>query len=162
MSESHQDKLREILERMPVSDAPAPWSVIGGSAVGGLTAVGFVPGADTRTNDSHGSTKVAFTLLREVSRVRVDDCAMSSSRRQNRRSIRSFEKSSNPRSWRPEASPKRGAAHRPRCSNCLRAKDSHRAAEARRFHTLQWSPQQLPISFVRTETSVSLLQSQHP
>jgi len=46
MSETYQDKLREILERMPVSDAPAPWSVIGSSAVGGLTAVGFVPGTD--------------------------------------------------------------------------------------------------------------------
>jgi hypothetical protein len=46
MSQSHQDKLREILERMPMSDVPPPWSVVGGSAVGGLTEIGFVPGTD--------------------------------------------------------------------------------------------------------------------
>ncbi|WP_404310845.1 hypothetical protein [Neorhodopirellula lusitana] len=46
MSDSHQDTLRTHLERMPVSEPPAPWSVIGGSAVGGLTEIGFVPGTD--------------------------------------------------------------------------------------------------------------------
>lgn len=46
MSDSYQDELREVLKRMPFSDVPAPWSVIGGSAVGGLTEIGFVPGTD--------------------------------------------------------------------------------------------------------------------
>ncbi|MEM9646551.1 MAG: hypothetical protein AAF989_16280, partial [Planctomycetota bacterium] len=46
MSDSHQDQLRKQLEHMPVSEPPAPWSVIGGSAVGGLTEIGFVPGTD--------------------------------------------------------------------------------------------------------------------
>lgn len=31
---------------MPISDVPAPWSAIGGSAVGGLTEIGFVPDTD--------------------------------------------------------------------------------------------------------------------
>ena len=46
MFESHQEKLRGILERMPMSEVPAPWSLIGGYAVGGLTEIGFVPGTD--------------------------------------------------------------------------------------------------------------------
>ena len=46
MPESHQQKLRDRLERMPMSDAPSPWSVIGGSSVGGLTDIGFVPNTD--------------------------------------------------------------------------------------------------------------------
>jgi len=46
MTEAHQEKLRGILERMPMSDAPEPWSVAGSFAVGGLTDIGFVPNSD--------------------------------------------------------------------------------------------------------------------
>lgn len=46
MSEAHQKKLRARLERMPMSDAPKPWSVVGMFAIGGLTEVGFVPNSD--------------------------------------------------------------------------------------------------------------------
>ncbi|MCC9603767.1 hypothetical protein LOC67_24720 [Stieleria sp. JC731] len=46
MSEAHQRKLPDRLEQMPMSDAPSPWSVIGGSLVGGLTDIGFVPNTD--------------------------------------------------------------------------------------------------------------------
>ena len=46
MSESHQDKLRKILESMPISSVPEPWSIVGAFAVGGLTEIGFVPNSD--------------------------------------------------------------------------------------------------------------------
>ena len=43
---SHADELREILERMPVTKPPAPWSLIGEYSIGGLTEIGFVPESD--------------------------------------------------------------------------------------------------------------------
>ena len=46
MSEEYQRQLREGLERLPYADAPKPWRVVGGSAVGGLTEVGFAGGSD--------------------------------------------------------------------------------------------------------------------
>ncbi len=46
MTDSHQETLRKILERMPMSEVPEPWALIGGSAVGGLTEIGFVPDTD--------------------------------------------------------------------------------------------------------------------
>lgn len=46
MTDSYQRQLRERLERLPYSNAPAPWRVVGGSSIGGLTEVGFADGTD--------------------------------------------------------------------------------------------------------------------
>lgn len=46
MSDAYQRQLRERLEQLPYSDAPAPWRLVGGSSIGGLTEVGYADGTD--------------------------------------------------------------------------------------------------------------------
>ncbi|MEW4452066.1 hypothetical protein AB1L30_05210 [Bremerella sp. JC817] len=53
MSNEYQRQLRERLEGLPYADAPAPWRLVGGCGVGGLTEVGFVEGADDLLVVSH-------------------------------------------------------------------------------------------------------------
>lgn len=43
---SHQNRLRKRLERMPVSDPPEPWRLVGIGSIGGLTDIGFIPNSN--------------------------------------------------------------------------------------------------------------------
>ncbi len=42
----YQRQLREYLENLPYCDPPAPWKMVGGSSIGGLTEIGFADGSD--------------------------------------------------------------------------------------------------------------------
>lgn len=53
MSNNYQQQLLERLERLPDAGAPAPWHIVGGSSIGGLTAVGFADNSDDLLVVSH-------------------------------------------------------------------------------------------------------------
>ena len=53
MPNDYQRQLRERLERLPYAGVPAPWRLVGGSGIGGLTEVGFAESSDDLLVVSH-------------------------------------------------------------------------------------------------------------
>lgn len=53
MPDEYQSQLRDRLERLPYADVPAPWRVVGGSGIGGLTEVRFADNSDDLLVVSH-------------------------------------------------------------------------------------------------------------
>ncbi|MDA8746133.1 hypothetical protein N9N28_16025 [Rubripirellula amarantea] len=77
----YQDRLRNRLERLPLCNPPAPWRLVGGSFIGGLTEIGFIGGtADLLVVSSEGralfDTLTGQKLSHDPSPRFEDPCAI--------------------------------------------------------------------------------------